>query len=395
MNKIFFTAILAALSLAATAQEASRVSLRHDKGTGSLVLSFDFQSPAASGNDRLVITPLLSGQEAVAEFPPLVVEGRRARLSRQRRERSTGVNEYPGAVHVAGNSRARYESALAPGEWSGTGETTLEVKVERERCGCELPVGQFFNMPAVALLLPGDEPEPVAVAAPARVGVAPPTARPAAVDRLEALDRVAARYEFIAPVTPLAREILDGTVQRSTIDQYIDENETGALVIYFRWNNAVVDLSLGDNAATLARLEEGLRAVTSVPGTRARAIVVGAASPEGNALANDVLAMQRATAVNERVAARLSPAVIDARVISAGADWRGLRALVAASSMPGRDAVLRVIDTRPVWDPRTRVSRVSLLRGLNNGEYYRYMSRNFFPALRNAAYIKVFHEAVE
>ncbi|MDR0766044.1 MAG: hypothetical protein LBF09_03785, partial [Odoribacteraceae bacterium] len=60
-----------------------------------------------------------------------------------------------------------------------------------------------------------------------------------------------------------------------------------------------------------------------------------------------------------------------------------------------RDEVLRVIDTKPVWDPRSRVSRMTLLKQLRGGEPYRYMARHFFPMLRNAAYIKVFYDVVD
>ena len=83
---------------------------------------------------------------------------------------------------------------------------------------------------------------------------------------------------------------------------------------------------------------------------------------------------------------------LDTRVLGAGADWKGLRAMVEGSSMPGRGRVLRVLDTCPVWNPLTRVSRLDVLRGLDGGESYRYMARYFFPGLRNAAYIKVFYE---
>ena len=102
MKKILTTTLLVALTCAAFSQEASNVSLRLDKATGELSLSFDFQAPDASGNDRLTITPLLSGPKAEVAFPALVVEGRLARISRLREERSTGARPPRGTLYVNG-----------------------------------------------------------------------------------------------------------------------------------------------------------------------------------------------------------------------------------------------------------------------------------------------------
>lgn len=403
MKKILTTTLLVALACAAFSQEASNVSLRLDKATGELSLSFDFQAPDASGNDRLTITPLLSGTRAEIAFPALVVEGRRARISRLREERSTGATPPRGALHVNGGTLSHYRAALPAGEWEGQGEVTLTTRVFSERCGCEVASARAASLPAIALTLPGLEvveevPPVVAPAEVAPVAVAPPTPTVA-----PALERLSARYRFVAPATALAREVFTGPAKGAAVDRYIQENEAGAVVVYFTVNNSNVDLSLRDNAAVLARLEEAIRALAAIPGTRPRAVVVGFASPEGNALSNDILAMRRGQAVDAYVNARLAratalrePVAIETRVLGGGADWRGLRELVASSpSMPGRDAVLRVIDTKPAYDPKTRVSRMELIKRINGGDSYRYMARYFFPALRNAAYIKVFYEVAE
>jgi hypothetical protein len=79
------------------------------------------------------------------------------------------------------------------------------------------------------------------------------------------------------------------------------------------------------------------------------------------------------------------------KVYGAGEDWDGLRDLVAASSMPGRDEVLRIIDTVPVWDAANRRGRESELMRLDGGDVYRDMVKILFPELREATFIIVYY----
>jgi hypothetical protein len=73
-------------------------------------------------------------------------------------------------------------------------------------------------------------------------------------------------------------------------------------------------------------------------------------------------------------------------------DWRGLRMLVENSTMPYRDEVLKVIENTPLWDAATQTGRQGVLMRLRGGEPYKYIYKNFFPLLRNGAFIKVYYE---
>jgi hypothetical protein len=73
-------------------------------------------------------------------------------------------------------------------------------------------------------------------------------------------------------------------------------------------------------------------------------------------------------------------------------DWYALRRMVAESDMPEKGKVLDIIDNTPIWDAGRNVGRHGELMRLSGGEPYRYMLRNFFPNLRNAAYIRAYYE---
>jgi len=74
-------------------------------------------------------------------------------------------------------------------------------------------------------------------------------------------------------------------------------------------------------------------------------------------------------------------------------DWRGLRALVAASNLYDKAEILRIIDSVPiVSSDGKQKERLQQLKELNGGVSYRYMEGNFYPLLRNGAYIRVYYD---
>ena len=108
---------------------------------------------------------------------------------------------------------------------------------------------------------------------------------------------------------------------------------------------------------------------------------------------NEYLAGKRAQALTDYITSHtaLSPSLFE--ISNIGVAWNALRALVADSDMAGKQQVLNIIDTVPVWDATKNVGRLGLIMQLNQGKTYEYMKRHFFPKLRNAGYIKVFYEA--
>jgi outer membrane protein OmpA-like peptidoglycan-associated protein len=375
---------------------AARLTL--DASTGTMTLSFGLSAASlASGDDRLTLTPVLESDGAVAMFPPVVVEGRRARVSRERKERSGRLAPDATATYLAAGMTHQYEATIAGQEAAAWGGSTarLSLRALNEHCDCEVEVAArdaAITMLELSLAIV-NVPAPVVVTPEEAVVVAPvaPPACPRA-----ALDSIAAPYPFATPVTALERELLAGTVSAAEIERYIDEHRGGSITIYFGVTDIDISPALGDNARSLETLLEAIRALEAAPGkTRVRVLVGGFASPEGSNQLNDWLADARANALRDYLVARSPLTIKDVLVHGVGADWRGLRALVAESRMPGRVDVLRVIDTYPVWNPRTQVGRLTTLRNLDGGKPYRYLLEKFFPKLRSAAFIKVFYENVD
>jgi outer membrane protein OmpA-like peptidoglycan-associated protein len=346
-----------------------------------MTLSFDLPvMRPASGSDRLVLTPVLESGATVATFPPVIVEGRRARVSRERRERSGLLAPDATATYLPAGRSPRHEVTL-PGQdanaWLGA-TARLTLRTASEHCGCEIAVNEIATLDA-----------PLAIVnAPVHV---PPALTPTRQQAI--LDSIAAPYPFASPVTPRVQELLSGTATSDDIERSLDEHRDASLTIYFAVNDATINPALGDNARSLKALVEGLRALDAAPGNpRVRVLVGGFASPEGGSQFNERLARERALAVRDYLIARSPLTIDDMLVHGAGADWRGLRALVDASTMPARADVLRIIDTYPIWNPRTRVGRLATLMSLDGGKPYRYLLERFFPMLRSAAFIKVFYE---
>jgi hypothetical protein len=161
-----------------------------DASTGDLRL--EFYTPGARvsrGNDRLTLTPVLTGAGTVATFPPIVVEGRLARTSRQRQERS-GLPVQEGAAVYLDPARPHYYEATIPAQeaaaWSDV-TARLALRVTSERCGCEVtpagsefmivtPTGTRETRPAdLTVAVVGTPAAPPVAVAPPVVAVAPPS----------------------------------------------------------------------------------------------------------------------------------------------------------------------------------------------------------------------------
>jgi outer membrane protein OmpA-like peptidoglycan-associated protein len=417
VTRIFQWVAAALVALAVNAgtargQEVAAPALVHDVAEGTLTLTFDVQAgawmAAARGNERVVLTPVVEGEGGVISFPPVVVEGRRARISRERKARS-GEVDAKGELYVTPGRAARYEATVDAKAWSQVDGATLSTKVVMERCGCEVPerpmVGMARALPTgVALAV---ETRGVTKESPAVVATAEPVEEPrVASEMIEtfgmtgsvtggavaaggALERVAAPFPFVSAGTEEAWMVLGGASE-GTVARFIDRHRDGAtLVVYFAVGSAKLEMDRSDNRRVLEELLESLRALK---GAARLGVVVGAfTSPEGGTQLNRWLADERARTVKEFVVERSALTVDDVVAYGVGPDWGGLRAMVAASSMPGREDVLRVIDEYPIWNVRTQVGRLTTLMKLRDGECYRYIAKYFFPRLRNAAFIKVFY----
>ena len=79
-------------------------------------------------------------------------------------------------------------------------------------------------------------------------------------------------------------------------------------------------------------------------------------------------------------------------VINGKIDWYGLSQMVGKSDMPDKETVLNILSVTPVEGSSGKRGRKNELMYLKAGVPYRYMLKNFFPALRSSTCIKVFYE---
>lgn len=224
------------------------------------------------------------------------------------------------------------------------------------------------------------EPEPVV-----EVVIAEPQPEPQ--PQPTTAEQLAEKFSFLSPVSELDDSF------RTDPERYIQEHREGSMSVYFKQGGIIVDPSYKDNATTLDDLITAIRQIDRSSDSRIVSVVIaGFASPEGSVTVNDRLAQQRAEVLRSYLTDNTTVSNDQVDLHNGGVDWHGLRTMVAASDMADRDKVLDIIDNTPVWDARRNVGRLGELMRLSGGQPYRYMLRNFFPDLRNAAYIRVYFE---
>jgi outer membrane protein OmpA-like peptidoglycan-associated protein len=225
--------------------------------------------------------------------------------------------------------------------------------------------------------------------------------------------QMAQRYSFIAPATELEqiRRSPQGADYNMSLDlgngpstparrqqveseRIIAQTREGSLSVFFAQGSRRIDRNFGDNNRNLVEMISAVRALSESDDSRiSRIVIAGFASPEGSATLNDRLAWDRASAVKEFLVdnSNIDPSVVE--LFNGSVDWKGLRDLVERSDMYQKRRILTIIDNTPVWDNARDTGRLGELMRLEGGEPYRRMLREFFPQLRQAAYIKVYYES--
>ena len=215
-----------------------------------------------------------------------------------------------------------------------------------------------------------------------------PQPEPIPEPRPTTAERLAESRSFLAPAAQF-----DDISYQDDPERFIEAHREGSLTVTFRQGAKVVDPTYKDNAATLDNIVSTIREIEGSSDSRiARVVIAGFASPEGTAAVNDRLARERAEAIRNYLTGNSGVRAEQVDLYNGGVDWHGLRKMVAESDMPDRDRVLDIIDNTPVWDAQRNTGRHGELMRLSGGEPYRYMLRNFFPDLRNAAYIRAYYE---
>ncbi len=321
---------------------------------------------AVKSDYTLVLTPVLTNGNDRFVMKPIVIQGRRARISDQRYSMSIRHAIDRGAIYARNGEAVAYRATLPYQSWMEGGEIVLEKYTEGCCMGNYMPGEMLADNLVIAPPPPMEEPEPE----PVQVVILP---------KLTTGDRLAEQHPYIAPISAYSD---NGPTDRS-------------LTVYYDVNKSkTIDRSLRNNGQILDELISSVRTIEQSTDSRIVKIVIsGFASPEGSLSLNKQLAQNRATTFRDYIVEHTSSVTPEmVTIFNGGEDWEGLRQMVAASSMQYRDEVLDIIDHTPVWDAKAQTGRQNELMKLHGGVPYRYLLRNFFPDLRNAAYIKVYYE---
>jgi outer membrane protein OmpA-like peptidoglycan-associated protein len=374
MKKIILVSLV--LLLACAGVRAQNIAVRELKVTENgeivtVIFRADIPRKMAKSSETIVFVPVLRGGDYSWSLPAIVVEGRRARIANRRHDWASEAGALQPdfgdvAVITENGSTVAYSTSLPWQPWMDGADLTAEMLAMRccdYTISDDILLAEKLSLPAIEIV----KPEPVAVEPEPTTG-----------------DKLAEEYTFIAPYSAF---------ERLAPGQLFDDDRENTLIVYFRQGKYDVEPRYETNARLLEEMVSSIRTLQSSADSRVRAVVIaGFASPEGSFALNDRLAFDRAAAVKNYILEQTGLPDEDIKLYNGSEDWRGLKIMVEQSAMPSREAVLRIIDTVPVWDSAKGSGREEALMAVDGGVPYKYMYDNFFPLLRNAAYIKIYYD---
>ena len=353
--------ILALLSMTATeaatdpkAVGIGDVKVTHSNGSVSVTFTISAGRKATGSDYNLVVRPVLQNGDNRLQLSPVVIFGKKAQATRERHSLNGG-GAYDGTGQsysgMSNGQSLRYGATFPYEQWMPGSRLVFEgVSV-----GCCSSREVLIGTMADNLLAAPAEEEPQYAQAPP----APPVPR---------------YPSFVRPVS----QYQDGLFDR-----------TGAISVHFRQGRTDIDPGLFNNGWTLSQILASIREIQSSGVHRvARIVVAGFASPEGTAAINHRLGRDRGRVIKDYIVGNtgMDPNLVG--TYNGEVDWSGLREMVRNSNMQDRYRVLDIIDNTPAWG----TGRLEALKRLSGGVPYSYMYRNYFPLLRQAAYIKVYYD---
>lgn len=374
---------------------ATDIGLVHADGNVSVVFTLNAGAKSTKSSHNLVITPAIVNGAREMLLPPVVVRGRRAEVTSLRHGLADGGRiDRPEPLFMKPGGSMLYKATVRYESWMRDGQLVLNgVSV-----GCCSSTETNIGLIAENIL----RAEPVTEIEIVEV--------PVATVKATTGDQLANRLPFVAPVEEFekARKTPEGTFdynmplnlgkgltapKQMEVERFISETREGAISIYFRQGRNDIDRNYMKNNKHLVELISAVRALSKSEDTDVvRIVIAGFASPEGAIAVNERLAWNRAVAVKTFLTANsdIDPSLI--QIYNGSVDWIGLREMVAKSDMTHKYRIIDIIDTTPIWDQYHNSGRLGELMRVGGGEPYRYMSRNFFPELRQAAYIRIYYE---
>jgi len=333
---------------------------------GEVVVTFRVQTEkrAVKRNFSHALSPVITDGEHKVSFPAIIVQGKRAARISARNEKISGHPvDRPGFSAVQPGESLSYSGSVPFQQWM----EGAALIVENHSWGCCNSEAHSDRLLASNVISP---------ALPVETVVAEPGPKTTG-------DKLAHTFSFVIPDS-----------QWNEAEPIYDEDRERALVVYYHVSRSDIQPDYRGNRLTLNNIAAAVNTIIESADSRvSRIVVVGFTSPEGPFKFNDKLAWDRAVSVKNHIVKNTGIQESSMVVANGSEDWRGLRAMVAASDLHDKAQILHIIDTVPITsaDGR-RKERLNRIQALGGGASYRYMLQNFFPKLRSGAFIRVYYE---
>ena len=333
MNRTILAAAAATLTLAALAGvntdrlHISKMSINHSDSLLTVNMTVDPKAYSISSNDIVTLSPFLVSETDTVEMPSMTIAGKGAWYARIREGKATPVSL----------SRAGKD---APVDYSAT--VPFGPRFEKSRIMVRTDTSSVCNCnPPMEGCLPVVD-----------------------ID----LRRYTPRLEF------------DYIMPPDTIDKVFDLS--GRANIIFKVNRTDIDWSYFSNQAELDSIMASVNAVRDNEyATVQRILLTGYASPEGPYDNNVRLAKGRTEVVKQYVQDHSNFPDTIYKTGSVPEDWVGLRAWIADSNLPGKEAMIEFID-----DPAVSKEKRNDIFRKRFPEQYPYLLKNVYPELRHTDY---------
>lgn len=309
------------------AVKVSDVDLVRQKDDMKISFNIDLSAVKVKGDQQVIYTPVLVGENDSVEFAPIVLNGRNEAI----REERDPSRRRRGATVINSKDRSAalpFSATLPYADWMDYSKLYLA----EDLCGCgnlkdqdRIPVGEFDNRPA------------------------PPP--------------------MMTFVTPKAEAVKARDEKGSAFVDYV-VNKTNILPDY------------RGNRKEIAKIVATIDLVKNDPNVSITNINIhGYASPEGSYANNTRLAEGRAASLKDYVKSLYT---LPDNLFTSNAtpeDWAGLRRLVEQSTLPERDQILAIIDN-PSLEPDPRNDEIRK----RFPSTYQYILKEWYPGLRHSDY---------
>lgn len=346
--------------------EATDLRLTNTGSTVSLEMLLQINDNAASKCQSVAVIPTLSDGSRSADFPYVLINGRKAKNIYERRDKFgfTELRDNPPyrvvnmSKKLVGGTTVSYSAEIPAAAW--TDGATLKLGILLASCAGER---QYYAMETTGTVT-----------------------APATVITIEAAPQVTTTESTRPPVaveppatiaeTPVAVEPPVTTTE--TREHCVE----GCAYLDFEPDSYEIQPHYKRNAEELAAICRVMDKIKSNPSARVTELsITGYASPDGRYTNNEKLAYYRALSVAKYLQPRYGISVRDSKVWGVAEDWTKLRDLVSASDIAHKREILQIIDSSD--HPDVRESR---LRRLGGGRPWKVMIDTMFPQLRRVEY---------